>query len=283
MLVQVQNSLVVRKFVGYVTLTRFYMAMIVGVSAVCGGRLSASTTRLSDEIAIFTAECLIAAAGLTLNDLLDFKRDAGVLCKPLPTGRLSHREAVYTFCILLGGGLAFSAILGLPPFLLAGIQVLAVAIYSWAKTWSGAISNLITAVLSASGFVFGAIVNLQLGSAWVPAVLTVEIILAREIVKDVLDLKPDFASNIPTIPVKYGLPTAAVMVVILVILTITTCWLPLTRSHFGTGYGIMMAGVNVALIIATGLFLANQNRRGAGLFLHITALAFPLALAACLT
>lgn len=264
----------------YIALMRAYMSILVGVTAVCGMFLSSASVDNNKAILSFLAQCLITAGGFALNDILDRDRDSTVTYKPLVAGTISIANARLVTMITIGLGLIISFSLGILPFAIVCAQTIIVYAYSYIKLRSGITANLITAALCGSSFLYGAAVQAHLGQAWIPALLTVEFIAAREIVKDLLDEEPDRLANVPTIPVRYGYCWTRLSVLLLVTLTVVTSMFPGIRNTFGTGYVIMMGTVDLVLVLATLFLLRRLDRIGAGRFLLVTAIAFPAAISA---
>ena len=269
------------KIKAFLALTRAYMALVIGCTAVAGGIL-AGMSGGAHLLYLFFAEYSIAAGGFALNDVLDRDRDREVNCKPLAAGSLSLRNAVSFAGLLAVIGILLSVYLGTGPAVLGAIQLLTVWAYSWMKRHSGILANGITAVLCASSFLFGSSAQHHLGLAWVPALLTLELIWAREIVKDILDLEADRQVDLPTVPLLYGVKRATFAVTAIVFLTvITSLTLPIKYS-FGFGYFALMGLVDVTLLAITFRLLRRNSSDEAGVFLNISAALLPFAILACL-
>jgi len=266
----------------YAALTRIYMSAILGFAALCGWHLSHGGLAHWKIALVFVSQCCVFASGFALNDLLDKDRDGSVACKPIPTRKLTYAQALRAMLLLCIVGLVTSASLGSVPLGLACGQLVVVYFYSRIKMWSGLGANLATAGLCASSFVFGATVGHGLRGALVPAVLTLEFTVAREVVKDILDQEPDSVAGVPTIPLRYGSRFSARLVALLVISVALTSMLPGVRVAYGAGYTVLMLSVNVILAASTIALLRDSGQHTAGKFLNASAAAFPLALVAFL-
>ncbi|MHB1462028.1 MAG: UbiA family prenyltransferase [Armatimonadota bacterium] len=254
------------------------MSVIIGVTAVCGLHRSGHSVDVYLGSLLFASQFLIVSGSFALNDILDRKRDISVKYKPLATGNLTIKEAIYATVLLIMAGLIASAFLGVYAILITAVQVCVVTFYSRLKQISGAIANLITALLCGSGFLLGATVGSNIGSSWAPALLASGFIMAREIVKDIFDMKQDRDACVPTIPLVYGLKTATIIVLCVMIITITTSMLPIVRSSFGPGYLYVMGFIDVVMVMLAGLMVFRANREYASIYLVVTAATFPLAL-----
>lgn len=88
-----------------------------------------------DLFLLMIASACIYGGGCALNDVCDFDLDlAERPSRPIPSGAISYRAAVFFSCILLGCGLGAAALIGLRALLVAGMLVLLVICYDcWAK------------------------------------------------------------------------------------------------------------------------------------------------------
>ena len=270
------------KLPAYIALTRAYMAVVLGSTTVCGYSLSGGALEFHLSLVLLLAQGCLAAGGFALNDVLDRDRDQQVDCKPLATGKITLSEARSVAVLLIICGLVTSSVLGATPLLIGLAQVSVVAVYSWLKRRSGVLANATTAVLCSSGFFFGAATHMQLGTAWVPALLSLQMVWAREIVKDVLDIEPDRAVRLPTVPLRYGLRLTSIAVTTLVLTAITTSLWPSVRQLFGGAYLPVIILTDSILLLAIIVYLKRGDQQGTSSFLHLTAGAFSLALVACL-
>lgn len=258
------------------------MALILGFSALVGVRLSFVNIATSEALLLYIAQVCIAAGGFAMNDVLDYNRDVGVSSKPIPTGRISRDVARRTSTSLILIGIVVAASLSGSLALFAGGQCLLVWLYSGLKMRSGAIANWVTAALCASSFMFGCYYVGSIGLSWFPILLTIEIIVARELVKDVLDHDVDQAAGVITVPIKYGLRRTHALVFAVVFAAFCTVLLTtLVKAHHNLLHVTIISGLVIILLFTLArfpLYSVNRVRQHAGLFLNISALCFLFAI-----
>ena len=260
------------------------MALILGLAALVGAHLSHVDIPLPALIMIYVAQACIAAGGFAMNDVLDQGRDAGVSAKPISSGRISVRVAAAVSTLLIVAGVVVASRLSGYLALFAVGQCLLVWLYSSIKLWSGIVANWITAGLCASGFMFGSIYAGSVGLSWFPILLTLEIILARELVKDALDIDVDFAAGVKTVPINFGLRSTHKRVYFIILASICTSMAPLLLGirlnvlSVAAICGIMF--LLLAILVRYPLFSKEHKRKHAGVFLNASALGFLFALAA---
>lgn len=274
--------IMINKLLAFAALTRIYMSVMLGVAAACGTHIVGGTSGLTTHFWVLIAQCTIFAAGFTLNDIFDQGRDRLVSCKPLAIGKLSMREAKIVLAALCLIGLASSYHIGFAPLVIAALQLLVVCLYSKLKAWSGAWANFATGGLCASAFIFGISVSFKPSAwvIWIPPLMTLCFVMAREIVKDVMDIEQDARVDLPTIPLKYGINSASTILLIITIIVIAVSVLPMIYGSFGMAYSSLMSFVDLALLTATAVFLRQPSKTMASKYLVMTASLLPVALVA---
>ena len=266
----------------YSRLTRAYMSLVTGLAAVVGLVLSVDATvswRLG--ISVFFGQSIITAAGFAVNDVTDAARDCGHSTKPIPNGQISVRSAIWVFAWLSVAGLLLMSCLGPVPFTIAVLQLIICVAYGRIKMFSGALANVTTGLLCSSAFLVGAASTGHIGLSWVPAILGFMFIVLREILKDVLDMDIDKKSNLPTVPLRYGIrATTWIIVQLSCALVILLCILTVF-SGFGTVYrlgtAILMAGLVLCIapfIRQPGLSTASSALQGSGLLMVLLLAMF---------
>lgn len=263
-------------------LTRLYMSIVIGITALCGVILSGGNLYMWQLICVFLSEVATASAGFALNDIQDLDRDVGASFKPLPSKRISLRTSKQLVFVLVVVALVSILPLGILPSLLIAGQLFVLARYSSLKRKSAITANLVTALLCSSSFLLGSIVLGSLGRAWIPALVTFLFIVAREIVKDVMDLERDLNSNVRTLPAVYGLQVTSVIVTVFVFLALAAALLPVVQSQFAAIYSTLMYGVAGLLAFSTLAFVLRRSTGAASVFLRVTAGLFPVVLLAFL-
>jgi geranylgeranylglycerol-phosphate geranylgeranyltransferase len=152
-----------------------------------------------EALLVMASAFCIAGFGNVLDDILDRRVDVRAHpWRPLPSGRVSLRQAARLSLGLLTAGLVFAILAG-PKilFFLASVNALALALYAkWLKAVPVA-GNLLVAGVVASTFIFGALLTGEWwlrhwwGSLWALAGMAFLVNVARENAKSLEDAPHD--------------------------------------------------------------------------------------------
>jgi 4-hydroxybenzoate polyprenyltransferase/geranylgeranylglycerol-phosphate geranylgeranyltransferase len=185
--------------------TLFYSGMlaIAGAEVASGGTISGVRLALAAIASMAGWE-----AGLYASDYYDRDRDATAKpLRPIPSGRISPREAFGTMLLLIALGYVLSLLLG-PANLALAIFTTALGIaYSRTFKSKALLGNFDRGVLGLCAVAFGALAG---GSLTRPAVIAVMALAllhdsGTNLVGAMRDVDGDRAANCPTVPVVYGL------------------------------------------------------------------------------
>ena len=162
---------------------------------------------LSSFIPLFIVVFLITGAGNALNDLFDVEIDRiNRPDRPLPSGAISKRSALYLAVLFFTIGVGVSGLLGSLCLLVAVVNSGLLVVYASHLKRTPLIGNLSVAYLTGSTFLFGGAV-LGFDGARVVLILSLLATLAtlsREIIKDLLDMKGDSLRGARTLPILFG-------------------------------------------------------------------------------
>jgi geranylgeranylglycerol-phosphate geranylgeranyltransferase len=148
---------------------------------------------------------IVTGAGNSINDYFDYKIDAiNKPERPIPSGRISRRIAgIYSSSLFVVGIiLAFSinTFLGIIALLSSLIMIW----YAYSLKRMLIVGNLTISFLTGLCFVFGGIVVNQILISIYLGFFAFLMTMAREIVKDMEDVKGDQAEGASTLPLIYG-------------------------------------------------------------------------------
>ncbi len=203
-------------------------------------------------IAILSA-CMIAAAGYAINDYFDIEIDKiNKPNRPLPSGRISPREALLLSYLMFIIGVIIALPIGIITTLFALVNAILMYYYSKTLKKTGLIGNLVVAFSTSATLFYGALAVAEwLGALYilwriVPLVLMVFVLtLAREIVKGVEDVIGDSKAGVKTLAVTKGVDFALRTSLILTFIAIFLGIL----SYFTLGMGLIF----LTFIIAGGI------------------------------
>ncbi len=183
----------------YFEITRPLNCLMVAVAVFIGGLLSGA-----DNIKLFIASisaALITAAGNVVNDIFDIRVDRiNKPYKPLAQGRIDVRIAqLYTITLFVLGNI-LAVFLTIYNVILALLNSFLLVLYSYKiKKFGHLLKNLTISYLVASTFLYGGLLGYNLNATILLSLLAFFSNTAREIVKDVEDIKGDEARTLPKI------------------------------------------------------------------------------------
>ncbi|MBI5347027.1 MAG: geranylgeranylglycerol-phosphate geranylgeranyltransferase [Candidatus Aenigmarchaeota archaeon] len=177
------------------------------------------------------AAFIICGAGNAINDYFDYEIDKiNQPKRPIPSGRVSRKAALIYFAVLSIAGAALAFFVSLPFFVIAVFNIFVLFIYSWKLKPVALIGNAAVAYLAASSFLAAGLIISNFNSLWGSAIFMLAVVsflgtIAREIIKDVEDIKGDEKLGMRTLPIVVGEKIAkAVAYAILVIACASLIW-----------------------------------------------------------
>ncbi len=178
-------------------------------------------------IAVF----IICGAGNAVNDYFDYKIDKiNQPKRPIPSGRITRKATLIYFALLSIAGAALAFFVSLPFFAIAVFNIFVLFAYSWKLKPIALAGNAAVAYLAASSFLAAGLVTGSFAGLWGSAIFMLAVVsflgtLAREIIKDVEDVKGDEKVYLRTLPIVAGEKTAkSVAYVILTIACASLIW-----------------------------------------------------------
>jgi geranylgeranylglycerol-phosphate geranylgeranyltransferase len=181
-------------FAAYLKLMRPLNGLMTVISVLIGGVLVSKLLAFSglDIWLAALAAFMISGAGNAINDYTDLEADrVNKPYRPIPSGKVKPLGAlVFSLCLfIIGTGIAYA--INPVAFLIAGINSLLLIAYSTKLKERMLLGNLVVSYLVGSGFLFG---GAALGYPALPFVLFLLALsanMAREIAKDLEDIKGD--------------------------------------------------------------------------------------------
>lgn len=175
------------------------------------------------SLSIFTP-ILISAGAFALNDYTDYEADKKNerTDRPLVTGELNRKTALYLSSLLLPLGVAVSYPINVSSFLIALIFAIISYEYAIVLKKIPLIGNLSIAASMTIPFIYGSL-NV---STYVPTPIWILGTMAflsgtgREIVKSIQDMKGDREQNRKTLPIKIGKKPSGYLAIILTLIAI---------------------------------------------------------------
>ncbi len=159
----------------------------------------------------FLTGFFITGAAMVVNDIFDVEADAvNAPDRPLVSGAVSVKAAYVLSALLAALGLLFSILEGLSTFIIAAIFAsIAMAYNSKLKVY-GVYGNILVALCVTAPFLYGMVLAGNIDFVVIAfSVMAFLVNVAREIVKDTMDIKGDMRRGVKTLPMKIGVKKSA--------------------------------------------------------------------------
>lgn len=219
----------------YLKLIRPVNCLIAGIAVIISIFIASGNLFVNAPLILsaFAVVFLITAAGNSINDYFDFEVDK--INKPnklIPGGEISRNRVLYFSILLFLAGITISYFINLYAFLLVIFNVFVLSIYSKIKE-STPFGSLIIAYLVGSIFLFGGLVANSFGVVLILAGLAALTTIAREITKDIEDIKGDKYKK-TTLVTYYGERKAGIIAAFVLLIAIFLS--PLAYKILGQTY-----------------------------------------------
>ncbi len=219
---------------------------------------------------------LICAAGNVINDYYDIEIDKiNASQRPLPSGRMKRQNALYLSLCLYLIGLASSSFVG-PAFLGAAIFNSFLS-YMYASTFKKmpifsniVVSFLATSVYVAASFVSGFSISTKVA---ILALMSFSGMMAREIIKDVEDLKGDRKGGAIKLPSVIGERNAVIVSRAFSIIAVATVPLPYLLGYVTLPY-LALAVPGALLVLAKMLKTPTEAKKGLKIGMFLVLLGY---------
>ena len=193
---------------------------------------------ISNLILGVLAYFLIAGSGMVINDIYDYKSGIDIINRPerpLPSERLTVKQAIIIYSVTLSIGIIISIIhsvifkLGFLNIILAVFFGFIGWLYAaWGKK-SGFFGNIIVSVSFSIGLIYGAVLNNSAIPLYIYFFFSTSffLLLAREIIKGCEDIEGDKEQGVKTLAIQIGIKKATLISMISALLAILFFVLPL--------------------------------------------------------
>ena len=207
------------------------------------------------------AASLVMASGNIINDIFDLEIDKiNRPERPLPSGKISNKEALVLYFIFLLLSFICSWFINLPAFLIVVVSTFILYLYSKYIKRIPLVGNIIVAFLTGLVFIYGGFVVDNPKAAIVPALFAFLINLIREVVKDMEDINGDRMIGVITLPIKFGFQKSRVLILVITIFLVLFTLYPFLIQFYKIEYIlIVMIIVNPILVYSLKLLFKNQS------------------------
>jgi len=233
-------------------------AVLAGALAGAGPPAVEGTTLVRVALGCAAAFCFIGA-GNALNDFFDREIDKKAHPdRPIPSGRVTPRAALWVSAGLFATALAIGAFLSLDALAVVATSALMMLAYEKGLKAAGLPGNGAIAYLSGITFLFGGVVVAAPLSALPLALLGFLASLGREVAKDIEDREAD--TDRRTLPQRVGAPRAGLVSAASTLAAVALSPLPfLPLGQFGLEYLAVIAAADATFIYAASVLRASPR------------------------
>ncbi|WP_298503952.1 geranylgeranylglycerol-phosphate geranylgeranyltransferase [uncultured Maribacter sp.] len=237
-----KNKLVLLKLLSLFSVVRGYNVLMIALAQYLASIYILSPSLPLRQVAldlnlfaIILASTLVIASGYIINNFYDSEKD--LINKPRKTmlDRLvSQRFKLTTYFVLNFLAVFAASYVSFKAVLFFSAYIFGIWFYSHKLKKIPFIGNFISSTLAIAPFfaVFVYYKNFE-QVIFVHAMFLFLLILAREMIKDLENMKGDLAQSYTTIPVLYGVNMSKTMIAGLILLTLIPSLLLITKFHIG--------------------------------------------------
>jgi geranylgeranylglycerol-phosphate geranylgeranyltransferase len=265
--------------------------LMVAVGVFVGGFLAEGSRAfdaplLSNLILAALSVVGIAAGANSLNDVADEEIDRiNRPDRPLASGVIGRNVALAVWAAGTFIGLVIAAILSLSHLLIAVAAGALMAVYNYRLKRVPFSGNAVVSILVATSIIYGAMAVDSASAAFYAAGFAFLVTLAREIVKDIEDIRGDLIVGARTLPVVVGVNQARGIAGGIIAATMLATPLPFLFSNY-SGLYLLVVLVAAAFLVAAlseilspnGLMGKASRRLKLAMIAGLAALAFAHAL-----
>lgn len=251
------------KLKGFIELFRPELPFSAGVCVVLGEIIALGRFPSVQLLMLgFTCGFFLSGTALVLNDYFDLEVDRiNAPERPLPSGRVTPREAVLLSILATILGLIAASAINLSALILSIVFWAIGVLYNWKFKQTGLLGKLMVSVSVAVTFILGGI---AVGQPWNKLVWTFSLLaflidLSEEIAGDAMDMEGDKKRGSNSIAIMTGREFALRISGFLFALVILTSFMPYLFGWLGVGYLVMISVMDLAVIYFTIKLLKSQT------------------------
>ena len=251
------------KLTGFIQLFRPELPFAAGVCVVLGEIIALGKFPAFEPVFLgFTCGFFLSGTALVLNDYFDLEVDrVNAPERPLPSGRISPREAIILSILATFLGLGAALAIGTSAFILSILFWGIGCLYNWKFKQTGLVGNLMVSSSVAITFILGGMV---VGEPWNKLVWTFSLLaflidLGEEIAGDAMDIDGDKKRGSKSIAIRLGRSFALRVTALVFGLVILVSIIPYLMGWLGIGYLLMIVVMDLAVIYFTIRLLKSRT------------------------
>lgn len=236
---------------------------------------SAASLSFYDASLVFFIVFFVTGAGNGLNDYFDIDIDTvNKPSRPIPSGRVSLKSALYFSLILFGAGVAMAFFVNVLCGIIAMLNSLVLILYAKNLKRTPFFGNASVGYLTGSTFLFGGAV---FGMDGLQAVIVLFLLatlatIAREIVKDIEDVEGDKKEGARTLPILIGPKKASYMAASFGFIAMLASPVPYFQSILNERYIFVVAIADIFFLIAVYQILGKNDAASSSKFFKFAML-----------
>ncbi|ACX72932.1 UbiA prenyltransferase [Methanocaldococcus vulcanius M7] len=252
------------KFSDYLELIRIKNCITASFGGVIGYLISSNfEIDIFKIILVYSVVFFICAYGNVINDIFDIEIDKiNKPFRPLPSGKISLKEAKFFSFLLLFTGLFLSVFINIYALIIAIINSIFLYLYGKKYKKYKPIGNFLVGYLTGSVFLFGGVAGKNVYPVVILFLCSLFSIWGREIIKDFEDMEGDLKEGVVSLPIMYkekSLFIASLLIIIAIILSP----LPYIFGVFGISYLILIVLCDILFLWAIIILLKNPTKKTA--------------------
>ena len=181
----------------------------------------------------FLTGFFVSSFSMVSNDIYDYEIDnVNQPDRPLPSGVVTRRQAVYFSVVLLVLGLLCSIALGVANFAIAAVFALIGWYYNYGGKKLGLAGNSMVALSLAIPYIFGSVAlhDYTLNLGYLLALTSFLAGMGREVLKGISDVEGDRLKKAKTVAIQYGVSTAKYLTASFFLMAVVSSLLPIWDS-----------------------------------------------------
>jgi geranylgeranylglycerol-phosphate geranylgeranyltransferase len=248
----------------YLTLVRIPNCLMIGLAVLVGEAIAlGNLPSLGQAVFGFLTASLLLAGTMVLNDVQDAQIDkVNSPDRPIPSGKVSIREAYALSIVLSGLAIVSSATLGILTLLTALVALVLMAYYNTQGKKTGILGNAVVSFNVALPFFFGGLaVNNLRPLLFIFFLLAFLANMAREVAKGITDIAGDSAKGVRTVAVTMGSKSAARITASLFAVAVLLSFVPPLFQWVSPYYYPVVLVADIGFLFSSYRLLKDQTAK----------------------
>ncbi|MEK7398657.1 MAG: UbiA family prenyltransferase [Candidatus Poribacteria bacterium] len=246
----------------YIRLIRPLNGLIAFISVILGALLSSGGINPIARVLVASfVSALLLSAGNAFNDYCDVESDrVNKPSRPIPSGQIKRQSALKFSVLLFIIGVVLAIFVNWIGFLIALIVSLLLVLYATKLRTIPLLANSTVGFLTGLTFIYGGLAVESAKGAVIPGIFAFLFTVAREVVKDIQDVKGDQSAGMSSLAIDWGTKKAVYISLIFFALLIIVSPIPYIIGYYSLYYLICaVLGVDAVLVYCVVSLLRNPS------------------------